>query len=175
MYITELLSISQFSHSVVSDSLQPHGQQHSRLPCPSLSPRVCTISCPLSWWCHSKLPPIMWLKTTDIHSLPVLEARGGKSRCEWNCTLWSPQMRTVLPVPAGCQHPWGSSIRCPTPLCLHPHVRSFPLPLCVPSSFYKDPCHWLRALPAPAQPHPSLIAPAKTLFPNTLTSTGARI
>ena len=37
--------------------------------------------------CHSKLPPIMWLKTTDIHSLPVLEARGGKSRCEWNCTL----------------------------------------------------------------------------------------
>ena len=30
----------------------PHGLQHARLPCPSLSPRVCSNSCPLSWWCH---------------------------------------------------------------------------------------------------------------------------
>ena len=36
----------------MSDSLQPHGLQHTRLPCPSLSPRVCSNSCPLSWWCH---------------------------------------------------------------------------------------------------------------------------
>ena len=41
-----------FSHSVVSDSLRPYGLQHSRLPCPSLSPGVCSDSCPLSWWCH---------------------------------------------------------------------------------------------------------------------------
>ena len=34
----------QFSHSVVSDSLQPHELQHTRLPCPSLSPRVCSNS-----------------------------------------------------------------------------------------------------------------------------------
>ena len=34
--------------SVVSDSLQPHGLQHTRLPCPSPSPRVCPDSCPLS-------------------------------------------------------------------------------------------------------------------------------
>ena len=39
--------------SVVSDSLWPHGLQHTRLPCPSLSPGVCSNSCPLSWWCHS--------------------------------------------------------------------------------------------------------------------------
>ena len=32
-----------FSHSVVSDSLQPHGLQHARLPCPSPTPRVCSI------------------------------------------------------------------------------------------------------------------------------------
>ena len=44
-----------FSHSVVSDSLWPHGLQHSRLPCPSPSPRVCSNSCPLSWWCHPTL------------------------------------------------------------------------------------------------------------------------
>ena len=36
----------------MSDSLQPHGLQHSRLPCPSLSPRVCSSSCPLSQWCY---------------------------------------------------------------------------------------------------------------------------
>ena len=41
-----------FSCSVVADSLWPHGLQHSRLPCPSPSPRVCLNSCPLSWWCH---------------------------------------------------------------------------------------------------------------------------
>ena len=40
------------SHSVVSDSLQPHGWQHARLPCLSPSPGVCSNSCPLSWWCH---------------------------------------------------------------------------------------------------------------------------
>ena len=34
------------------DSLQPHGLQHARLPCPSLSLRVYPNSCPLSWWCH---------------------------------------------------------------------------------------------------------------------------
>ena len=33
-------------------TLRSHGQQHTRLPCPSLSPRVCSNSCPLSWWCH---------------------------------------------------------------------------------------------------------------------------
>ena len=41
-----------FSGSVMSDSLQPHGLQHARLPCPSLSPRICSNSCPLSGWCH---------------------------------------------------------------------------------------------------------------------------
>ena len=40
-----------FSHSVVSNSMRPHGLQHTRLPCPSPSPRACSNSCPLSqWW-----------------------------------------------------------------------------------------------------------------------------
>ena len=42
----------QFSHSVVSDSLRPHEQQHARPPCPSPTPRVYPNPCPLSWWCH---------------------------------------------------------------------------------------------------------------------------
>ena len=40
------------SHSVMSNSLLPHGLQHSRLPCPLPVPRACSNSCPLSWWCH---------------------------------------------------------------------------------------------------------------------------
>ena len=39
----------QFSPSVVSDSLRPHGLQHARPPCPSPIPRVYSNSCPLSW------------------------------------------------------------------------------------------------------------------------------
>ena len=42
----------QFSRSVVSDSLWPHGLQHARPPCPSPTPRVYSNSCPSSWWCH---------------------------------------------------------------------------------------------------------------------------
>ena len=42
----------QFSHSVMSDSLWPHGLQHARLPCPSPIPRAYSNPCPLSWWCH---------------------------------------------------------------------------------------------------------------------------
>ena len=41
-----------FCHSVVSDPLWPHELQHARLLCSSLSPRVCSNSCPLSQWCH---------------------------------------------------------------------------------------------------------------------------
>ena len=36
----------------MTDSLRPHGLQHTRFPCPSLSPRVCSDSCPLTWWCY---------------------------------------------------------------------------------------------------------------------------
>ena len=42
----------QFSHSVVSNSLRPHGLQHTRTPCPSPTPRVYPNSRPLSRWCH---------------------------------------------------------------------------------------------------------------------------
>ena len=42
----------QFSHSVLSDSLQSYGLQHARLPCPSPTPGACSNSCPSSQWCH---------------------------------------------------------------------------------------------------------------------------
>ena len=51
MYDNDLVSV-QFSCSVVSDSLRPHGLQHTRLPYPSPTPGVYSDSCPLSWWCY---------------------------------------------------------------------------------------------------------------------------
>ena len=39
----------------MSDSLRPHGLQHTRPPCPSPTPGVYPNSCPLSWWCHSTI------------------------------------------------------------------------------------------------------------------------
>ena len=47
-----MLASVQFSHSVMSDSLQPHGLQHARLRCLSLTPGACSNSCPSSRWCH---------------------------------------------------------------------------------------------------------------------------
>ena len=45
-------SLVHFSCSVTSDSLQHHGLQHARPPCPLLTPEVYPNSRPLSWWCH---------------------------------------------------------------------------------------------------------------------------
>ena len=45
-------SVSQFSRSVMSDSLRPHGLQHTRPLCPSPTARVYPNSCPLSQWCY---------------------------------------------------------------------------------------------------------------------------
>ena len=45
-------SFIQFSQSVISNSLQPHGLQHTRLPCLSPTPWTCSNSCPLSQWSH---------------------------------------------------------------------------------------------------------------------------
>ena len=60
--LTHITSSVQFSCSVMSDSLWPHGQQHTRSPCPSSAPRVYSNSCPLSRWCHptiSSCPPLL--------------------------------------------------------------------------------------------------------------------
>ena len=49
-----LFNLVQYSHSVMSNSLQPHGLQHARLPCPSPSPRVHSNSCP---WVGDAIQP----------------------------------------------------------------------------------------------------------------------
>jgi len=46
------ISTVQFSYSVVSNSLWPHGLQHARPPCPLPAPGACSNPCPSSQWCH---------------------------------------------------------------------------------------------------------------------------
>ena len=50
--LEDVVGLHQFCSSVMSDSLRPHGLQHSRLPCPSPTPGACSNLCPSSRWCH---------------------------------------------------------------------------------------------------------------------------
>ena len=79
-------SSTLFSFSVVSDSLQPHGLQQARLPCPSATPGTCSNSCPSSQWYHptisSSVVPFSCLQSFPASgSFPMsqLFASGGQS------------------------------------------------------------------------------------------------
>ena len=77
----------QFSHSVVSDSLRPHGLQHNRPPCPSPTPGAGSNSCSLSRWCHPAISSSVVSFSSCPQSLPAsesfpmsqLSASGGQS------------------------------------------------------------------------------------------------
>ena len=79
--------LSSSFQKIVSDSLQPHGLKHTRLPCPSLTPRVCSDSCPLSQWCYltisfSAAPMSFCLQSfpaSGSFSMKQLFASGGQS------------------------------------------------------------------------------------------------
>ena len=60
-----------FSHSVTSDSLQPHGLQHARLLCPSPTPRTYSVSCPLSQWCHPTISSSVIPFSSCLQSFPA--------------------------------------------------------------------------------------------------------
>ena len=55
----------------MSDSLWPPKLQHARLPCPSPSPRVCSNSCLLSWWCHLTISSTVVLFSSCLWSFPA--------------------------------------------------------------------------------------------------------
>ena len=65
------LSIPQFSRSVMTNSLQPHGLQHTRLPCPSPTPGACSNSCPLRRWCHSTISSSVVPFSSCLQSFPA--------------------------------------------------------------------------------------------------------
>ena len=55
----------------MSDSLQPHEPHHARLPCPSLSPWVCSNSCPVSQWCHPTISSSVATFSSCLQSFPA--------------------------------------------------------------------------------------------------------
>ena len=61
----------QFSHSVMSNSLRPHGPQHARPPCPSPTPRVYSNSCSLSRWCHPTISSSVVPFSSHLQSFPA--------------------------------------------------------------------------------------------------------
>ena len=66
-----VILFSQFSSSVASDSLQPHGLHHTRPPCPSPTPRVYPNSCPSSRWCHPTISPSVIPFSSCLQSFPA--------------------------------------------------------------------------------------------------------
>ena len=65
-----MLSV-QFSHSVMSDSLWPHGLQHARLHCPSPTPGVYLNTCPLKQCCHPTISSSVTLFSFRLQSFPA--------------------------------------------------------------------------------------------------------
>ena len=67
-----LLSTSvQISHSAVSNSLRPHGLQHTRYLCLSPTPGACSNSCPLSQWCHPTISSSVVPFPSCLQSFPA--------------------------------------------------------------------------------------------------------
>ena len=70
LFILHISSV-QFSRSVVSDSLWPHGPQHVRPPCPPTTPRVYSNSCPSNRWCHPTISSSVVPFPSCLQSFPT--------------------------------------------------------------------------------------------------------
>ena len=66
-----ITSSVKFSRSVLSNSLQPHGLQDTRLPCPSPTPRACSNSCPLSQRCRPTISSSVIPISSCLQSFPA--------------------------------------------------------------------------------------------------------
>ena len=104
-----MLIVELFSHSVTSNSLWPHGLQHIRLPCPSLSPEVCSnahahwvddVIQPFCWENYPSIPPYCWAEVNlrkatycMIQTLWYIEKyktteKTGRSKLPWGLREW---------------------------------------------------------------------------------------
>ena len=71
LYFQWLLLLLLFSYSVVSSSWRPHGLKHTGLLCPSLSPSICSNSCPLCQWCHPNISSSVMPFSSCLQSFPA--------------------------------------------------------------------------------------------------------
>ena len=66
-----IILLVQFSCSVMSNTLRPHGLQQARPPCPSPTPGVYLNSCPLSRWCHPTISSSLVPFSSCLQSFPA--------------------------------------------------------------------------------------------------------
>ena len=89
----------QFSHSVMSDSLRPHGLQHARPPCPSPTPRACSNLRPLTRWCRLTISSSVVRFSSRLQSSP---ASGSFPRSQFftsgGQSIWVSAVASVLPM-----------------------------------------------------------------------------
>ena len=109
-----LFSSVQFNHSVMSDSLQSHGQQHARPPCPSPTPGVYPNSCPLTWWCHPTISSSVVPFPSCLQSFPASGSFPMSHLLWWptNVYTWP---ETLLWASESCTHLFTSQRGCKVP------------------------------------------------------------
>ena len=133
------ICLLSFSRQVVSDSLWPHGLQHTRPPCPSLSPGVCPSSFPFNRWCHPAISSSVIPFSSCLQSLPasgsfpmnqffassgqIIGASASASVLPMNIQDWFP-LRLIVWSPC---FPRDSQESSPAPQfkCINPLVFSF--------------------------------------------------
>ena len=117
-----------FSCSVMSSSLRSHGLQHTRLPCPSPTPRACSNSCLLSWWCRPTISSSVVPFSSCLQSFPasgsflisqLFALRGQSTGASasvhmWNCWLYDP-VSVIYKLHEGRTHLFCSQLssQCP--------------------------------------------------------------
>ena len=103
-----MTSLVQFSHSVVSNSFQPHGLQHARLPCPSPTPEACSNSCPWSRRCYPTISSSVVPFSSCLWSFPA----SGSFPMSWlfpsdGQSIGVSASASVLPMNTQCWFPLG--------------------------------------------------------------------
>ena len=104
--VYKLRNSVQLSHSVLSESLQPHGLQHTRLLCLSLFLRIWSNPCPLSWWCHPTISSSVIPCSSCLQSFP----ESGSFPMSWLFASGGQSIRasaSVLPMNIQCWFPLG--------------------------------------------------------------------
>ena len=129
--VSVALSRQLFSHSVMSRSLRLYGLQHTRLPCPSLSPGVCSNSCPLSQWCHPTISSSVFPFSSHLQSFPA----SGTFPMSWLFTSDGPSIESlasasVLPINIQSWFPLGLTGSPCRPCSPRDSLKSSPTPQC---------------------------------------------